>query len=59
MRTIRIVAMDDGQLLFRKKAKLHVTIDDVLEYAESVIGSRYADYVRVYIDEKLYAEFEN
>ena len=52
------MTMKNGRVVFDKKAKEGVTLDEVLEIAENEVADGYADYARVMVDGYVYAEYE-
>lgn len=55
---IKLMTMKNGSVVFDKKAKEGVTLDEVLEIAENEVADGYADYARVMVDGYVYAEYE-
>jgi len=55
---IRLVTMRDGDVVLNKKAKQGVAVDEICAVAESEVFGGNADYARVTVDGKTYAEYE-
>ena len=55
---IRIVTKADGRKTMDKVAKPGVDLEDIIEIAENEVYDGYADYSAVYVNGKLYVEYE-
>ena len=56
---IRLVTKMNGRKQVDKIARPGVDLEDVLELAENEVMDGYADYSAVYVDGRLYAEYES
>ncbi len=56
---IRLVTKANGRKIMDKIAKPGVDVEDIVEIAENEVCDGYADYSAVYVDGKLYAEYES
>lgn len=55
---IRIVTMKDGKVIMDKYAKPGISVEDIVEIAENEVYGGYADYSKVEVNGKVYAEYE-
>lgn len=55
---IDVLTMLNGRIIINSHAKQGVSLEDVLEIAESEVYDGYADYARVTVDGEIYAEYE-
>lgn len=55
---IKLLTTKDGKAVLKGKAKAGTTLDEVCEIAEKEVYGGFADYARVTVDGKTYAEYE-
>jgi len=55
---IKIITKKDGKIILNSTAKNGVTLEEIIEIAENEVFGGYADYSKVEVDGKTYAEYE-